>query len=431
MSVLFAAIFFGTPALTLAWWFWADKLVRGAAGESPRDAGRRWRSARSILASFTLLFFMGFAWLLVGRFWPESLQMAGLGRVPEPWLMGLLMLWSIVVLPLVVIPSMTLWAICGLSAVLGRRISRAVRRNRTNRKPISTSADLKDGVFAAIENEPKWTRRRLLTNSLATAPVWATLGLTGAGMLQRRRFRIRELTIEVPLLPKTLDGITIAHVSDTHVGKFTRGEILNRISDATNDLAADLVLMTGDLIDHTLHDLPEAVRMVDRIDRRSGLFLIEGNHDLFDGREAFARGMTQAGLPLLRNETALVQVHGNAVQILGLEWHGRGGSVAEQVDAVARQRDRSAFPILLAHHPHAFDRAVELGFPLTLAGHTHGGQLMATSDFGAGPAMFKYWSGLYERGPSRLVVSNGAGNWFPLRTNAPAEIVRITLRAVT
>ncbi|MEZ0255819.1 MAG: metallophosphoesterase, partial [Chthoniobacter sp.] len=84
--------------------------------------------------------------------------------------------------------------------------------------------------------------------------------------------------------------------------------------------------------------------------------------------------------------------------------------------------------ILLAHHPHAFDFAADI--PLTLSGHTHGGQLMLTKDFGFGPAMFRYWSGLYQKADRALVVSNGVGNWFPVRVQAPAEIVHLTLRSV-
>jgi predicted MPP superfamily phosphohydrolase len=83
---------------------------------------------------------------------------------------------------------------------------------------------------------------------------------------------------------------------------------------------------------------------------------------------------------------------------------------------------------LLAHHPHAFERAAELGIPLTFAGHTHGGQLMVTQGLGAGPAMFRYWSGMYQKLGRVLVVGNGTGNWFPLRVNAPAEIIHLTLR---
>jgi predicted MPP superfamily phosphohydrolase len=94
---------------------------------------------------------------------------------------------------------------------------------------------------------------------------------------------------------------------------------------------------------------------------------------------------------------------------------------------VLKQRQSDAFPILLAHHPHAFDTAVEAGVPLTLSGHTHGGQLMLDSQRGLGPWMFRYWSGLDQRGGSQLVVSNGVGNWFPLRVDAPAEIIHLTL----
>ncbi len=90
------------------------------------------------------------------------------------------------------------------------------------------------------------------------------------------------------------------------------------------------------------------------------------------------------------------------------------------------QRQTDAFPILLAHHPHAFDYAKDV--PLTLAGHTHGGQLMVTKNFGFGPALYRYWSGLYRKKDRALVVSNGTGNWFPLRTRAPAEIIHLTLR---
>jgi hypothetical protein len=99
------------------------------------------------------------------------------------------------------------------------------------------------------------------------------------------------------------------------------------------------------------------------------------------------------------------------------------------VRELMQQRQPDAFPILLAHHPHAFDAAVEADLPLTLSGHTHGGQLMLDSKHGFGPAMFRYWSGLYARERSQMIVSNGVGNWFPIRINAPAEIVHLTLRS--
>jgi hypothetical protein len=97
------------------------------------------------------------------------------------------------------------------------------------------------------------------------------------------------------------------------------------------------------------------------------------------------------------------------------------------VQRLLAQREPEAFPILLAHHPHAFDAAAAASLPLILSGHTHGGQLMLNEREGFGPALFRYWSGLYTRDNSKLIVSNGVGNWFPLRVNAPAEIIHLTL----
>jgi predicted MPP superfamily phosphohydrolase len=102
--------------------------------------------------------------------------------------------------------------------------------------------------------------------------------------------------------------------------------------------------------------------------------------------------------------------------------------MAASVAKAAALREAGAFPIFLAHHPHLFDGAAAAGLPLVLAGHTHGGQLMLSDNVGVGPLRFRYWSGTYRRGDARLFVNNGVGNWFPLRVNAPAEIVKLTLR---
>jgi predicted MPP superfamily phosphohydrolase len=239
---------------------------------------------------------------------------------------------------------------------------------------------------------------------------------------------VREITVSLKDLPQALDGMRIAHVTDTHVGKFTRGRVLDEIVAATNRLEADLVLFTGDLIDNTIRDLPDGVRMLQQMQAKSGVFVVEGNHDLFDDPSEFVRSVRDGGIALLRNQAATVQVRGVPVQILGIVWNHGEREMARSVETVAALRDPDAFPILLAHHPHAFDFAAELGLPLTLAGHTHGGQLMLTSELGAGSAMFRYWSGLYQKAGPAMVVSNGTGNWFPVRVNAPAEIIHLTLR---
>jgi predicted MPP superfamily phosphohydrolase len=281
-------------------------------------------------------------------------------------------------------------------------------------------------------------RSFLRTAAVMTPPVITTIA-TVASIPQLNQFRVRRLTLSLPALPASLDGMTIAHVSDTHVGRLTRGPILDAVVRATNDLEADLVLFTGDLINDALADLDDAINLIQRLDPRRGLALCEGNHDLIESRAEFERRTRQASLPMLINETTTVRVRGEPIQLLGLRWgsgvpgasraQDRGdAAVRSSMDVLLRQLRADAFHILLAHHPHAFDPAAAAGIPLTLAGHTHGGQLMLTDTLGFGPAMFRYWSGAYRKGDNALVVSNGVGNWFPLRINAPAEIVHLTLR---
>jgi predicted MPP superfamily phosphohydrolase len=138
--------------------------------------------------------------------------------------------------------------------------------------------------------------------------------------------------------------------------------------------------------------------------------------------------MERAAIPLLRDETLTLEpIAGIKVDFLGVRWRMTDPTLFESVAYVAKNRDRSHFPICIAHHPHAWDEAVRQGLPLVLSGHTHGGQIMLTDKIGAGPLKFRYWTGVHHRNGSTLVISNGVGNWFPLRVNAPAELLKITI----
>jgi predicted MPP superfamily phosphohydrolase len=252
---------------------------------------------------------------------------------------------------------------------------------------------------------------------------------------QLGRFRIHRVKLSIPGLPSALRGLTLVHLSDLHIGKLTRGRVLDDMVSATNGLNPDLIVLTGDLINMSLEDLPRGFELLRAMKARYGLFLCEGNHDLIESRSAFESAVRASGLPFLLNQSAAIQVKGQTVQLLGLRWgegmtHGQeapGEVPADALQQLLARREPGDFTILLAHHPEAFDAAVSAGIPLTLAGHTHGGQLMLTRRFGFGPWLYRYWSGIYEKGNSRLVVSNGAGNWFPLRLGAPAEIIHLTL----
>jgi hypothetical protein len=272
---------------------------------------------------------------------------------------------------------------------------------------------------------PDLSRRTLLRAPLAFVPSLAAGGTLAFALPALHDFRVRRLRVPLPRLPERLDGATLVHLSDMHYGKFTKGEMVDRVVDTVNGLDADLVFFTGDLIDLSLGDLPAALDALARIHAKQGLFACEGNHDLIEDGAAFRRRAREARVNLLLDESRTIEVRGEPVRIHGTTWRR---DAAARREAVRNASDGEGFPILLAHHPHTFDDA--LAFPLTFSGHTHGGMLMWNERLGAGPVLFRYWSGLYERDGRALVVSNGIGNWFPLRTRAPAEILHVTLERV-
>jgi predicted MPP superfamily phosphohydrolase len=395
----FIIILIGIPALSIAWWIWADRRFRRL--KAPR-------SLRLLMGLALCLMLASYCWVVLSR----------REIVSEPIPAGLyavVLLWGLIFLPMLGLPMMTSWALWST----GRYLNRMIRK-------IPSPIDDEASTMAKI-----MSRRELLGTAAVALPVIATFGTAGISLPQTQRFRVREISIALKNLPESLDGMRIAHITDTHVGKFTTGKMLDEIADATNRLNPDLIFLTGDLIDNSIKDLPAALAMVQRMNPRSGLFMIEGNHDLIDDPAAFARDVQASGINFLKNQSAMVQVRGQDIQILGIAWDRNESRMHDDVATVAKLRQPSAFPILLAHHPHAFDAATQHDIPLTLAGHTHGGQLMLTPTLGAGPAMYRYWSGLYQTETGALVVSNGAGNWFPLRTAAPAEIVHITLHRDT
>jgi predicted MPP superfamily phosphohydrolase len=413
-------------ALELICWFRFDRLIRSLG------AGRGPRALWSLFMAGNVL---ALVWIILGRSaisHPEDF-------LPR-WALVATFLWHLLILPFTLVVWLVVSTGRGVAVLLRGLFSR-----QTTPEPDSDAVATEPPPPPSPERNTGTTRRQFLGVAVATAPPLVTALATGVSAVQLSGFRVRPMTLALPQLPPDLDGMTIAHVSDIHVGRFTQGKVLAKIVEATNNLRADLVLMTGDLINMELADLPAALDAVRRMDARSGVYLCEGNHDLMESRSEFERRTRASGVPLMINESMLVPVRGRRVQLLGLRWGTdapRGTRSAERGDdAIAasmqsllpqlRRDPDDVFPILMAHHPHAFDPAAAAGIPLTLSGHTHGGQLMLSPRVGFGPWMYRYWSGAYRKNDSALVVSNGVGNWFPLRVGAPAEIIHLTLRRAT
>ena len=282
---------------------------------------------------------------------------------------------------------------------------------------------------------PLLSRRRLLSSLAVAAPPFALAATTGVSLWQLGRFRINRTTLAFSGWPRDLDGFTIAIVADIHAGLFTTQRMLQDIRDRTNSLRPDLILLPGDLINYSLGDLPAALDIVRGMSAPGGVYMVTGNHDVVESEKKFCDGVVAAGVNLLHDQAAVIRTPGKTpFTLLGIRWSdtGKDGWDSSIARACWNRRDPSLFPILMAHHPHAWDSIEPFNIPLTISGHTHGGQIMLTKNIGAGPLRFRYWTGLYQRRQadrtSSLLISNGVGNWFPLRINAPPEIVLLTMR---
>jgi predicted MPP superfamily phosphohydrolase len=365
-------------------------------------------ATRMAVGIFSLAQLAGLTWLLTRHFsHTESTA------VFVKFAITAVFIWHMIILPLLFLLAVALLPILAARAVV--RIAK--RRHNSNPASVNASAGL--------------SRRRFLGVALATAPPLLNLSLATIAMRQLDHFRVRRFILPIAGLPSDLHGLSIAQVSDIHVGRFTSGRVLREMVRVVNQFRADLILLTGDLINDALADLADGLELVRSMEARFGLYLIEGNHDLIENGAEFERRVKQSGIPFLLDESAIVTVRGAPVQLLGLSWtrawENRDAAIAASVRRLMTQRQPEIFPIFLAHHPHAFDAAAKASVPLTLSGHTHGGQLMLNDRCGFGPMMFRYWSGLYAKGGSKLIVSNGVGNWFPLRVRAPAELVHLKL----
>jgi len=382
-------------ALNLLWWAASARIAKPTF-------------ARITVAIFALAQLGGLSWLLTQRF-AHAESMALFSK----FAMATVFIWHMILLPVLLLLTVALLPILATVALI-----RSARRLRNFNL---TPADARGAL----------SRRQFLGVALAAAPPLFNLSLATVAMRQLDQFRVRRFVLPIAGLPSDLHGLTITQISDMHVGRFTSGRVLREVVRVVNELRADLVLLTGDLINDALIDLDHGLDLVRSMQARHGVYLIEGNHDLIENGLEFERRVKDSGIPFLLDESIVITIRGAPLQLLGLSWtrarENRDVAIAAAVRELLNQRQPESFPILLAHHPHAFDTAAAASVPLTLSGHTHGGQLMLNEQCGFGPALFRYWSGLYRKGASKLIVSNGVGNWFPLRVRAPAELLHLTL----
>jgi hypothetical protein len=256
-----------------------------------------------------------------------------------------------------------------------------------------------------------------------------TLLITLVGFVVALRPRLVEIDIPVTKLPEALRGFSIAQISDVHVGPTIKRSFVERIVERVNALNADLIAVTGDLVDGSVKDLAIETAPFANLRARHGTFFVTGNHEYYSGERAWTQELRRLGMRVLKNEHVVVQHEGAALVVAGVtDVSAHHFNAAERSDpnAALRGAPKGAAKLLLAHQPSSAAAAAQAGFDVQLSGHTHGGQFWPWNLL---IGFFQPFTGGLNRLQDLWVyVNRGTGYWGPPnRFGVPSEITRIRL----
>jgi predicted MPP superfamily phosphohydrolase len=245
-------------------------------------------------------------------------------------------------------------------------------------------------------------------------------------LLHARRQRMRDpqishLEMPLPRLPKSFDGLRIAHLSDIHYGLFLSRESLLRVLDLTQAQDPDLICITGDFVTQSPVFIDPMAEMLASLRAPLGVYAVLGNHDFRAGADLLTRSLRRRGIKVLRNQRRLLRQRGEAIRIAGVDDSRQHPDVAAACGSTDRR-----FTLLLAHNPMELNAAAACGVDLVLSGHTHGGQIRLGF---AAPLYERYLpAGLLSLDRTQMYVSRGLGKVIvPMRVGAPPELAFLTL----
>ena len=293
---------------------------------------------------------------------------------------------------------------------------------------------------SAAELIPDPSRRYFFKTATALAGAGPFLTAMYGFAAERLDYQVRKVEVPMPNLPAGLEGMKIVQISDIHLSSYMPRLQVRRAVNMANDLGGDLALVTGDFITGASDPIADCIDEVKGLRAPMGVWGCNGNHEIYARAEDKAQFLfAQAGMKLLRSENAQLTFNGTSFNLIGVDYQrertngGRKVQLLQNVEPLVR---RDMPNILMSHNPNAFNRAAELGIELTLAGHTHGGQIQVEIlDHRLSPARFitDYVAGLYQRpmfapAPNDRAASVGSafetnhGSLFPNRSSALASI---------
>lgn len=277
----------------------------------------------------------------------------------------------------------------------------------------------------------------------ALIPALGVMGWFAFGFIEGwKRLELKHITFTSPDLPPYFDGYRLVQITDFHLGSFPPGnDFVQKVVDATNNEEPDMILFTGDLVNNQASEVEPYLDTLGQLHASDGIYSIWGNHDYCEygnnhsigalkrNRRMLYGYQESLGWHQLMNEHHVVS-HGMAsIAVIGVENPGQPPFTnRSNLKKAMKGLNPDMFKILLSHDPHHWRReVVGKKIQLTLAGHTHAGQLKIGKWTPAHMA-FKEWGGAYRIGEQMLYVSSGIGGSFPFRLGAWPELTVITLK---
>jgi uncharacterized protein len=277
----------------------------------------------------------------------------------------------------------------------------------------------------------------------ALIPALGVMGWFAFGFIEGwKRVELKHITFTSPDLPPYFDGYRLVQITDFHLGSFPPGnDFVQKVVDATNNEEPDMILFTGDLVNNQASEVEPYLDTLRQLHASDGIYSIWGNHDYCEygnnhsigalkrNRRMLYGYQESLGWHQLMNEHHVVS-HGMAsIAVIGVENPGQPPFTnRSNLKKAMKGLKPDMFKILLSHDPHHWRReVVGKKIQLTLAGHTHAGQLKIGKWTPARMA-FKEWGGAYRIGEQMLYVSSGIGGSFPFRLGAWPELTVITLK---
>ena len=259
----------------------------------------------------------------------------------------------------------------------------------------------------------------------------AAAGSIAWGHFEAGWVRLETLRCGLPRLPRELDGLRIAHLSDFHLGFPSRGEAaIERAVDWVEERQPDLTLISGDLLSRRRGE----ARLRALLARLPRCYAVLGNHDFALTRDPFSHPVDLLDLEpavMLADDARTIELCGRRVQIVGVDPR----TYRRRLSRPERLADRDAdLRILLCHFPNVIDRLPPGVFDLILSGHLHAGQICLPWPGGRLRTAHLRWTyvrGLYRRPGGTLHLSSGLGTTFvPFRVLARPEATELSLESM-